>query len=311
MDDWRPRPKDRIDFEQVDLEGDNGLVFNLIDGNNSIQDVAVMSGVPEERVREIVDELAQAGAIDASAGPVPGEEPAGQAGRTHRRLFETELHRLPAGKRAALAKTASDDILIALCYDPDPKVIHAVLDNLQCGPDHARLIAEHHRNPAGLEGLGRKARFMQDDQVRRLLLRNVQAPESLLRRALGPLTLPQLFKILSGRDNTERAKRLTRKVFRQQFQRATPDQRVALIFKSEGRCLLILIGLPLDGKTTAYLCRRTYQSTMLVQNLARFPGTQPQLIRHLFRQPILKRAPHLRKLLLKHPNCPAELKRGM
>lgn len=302
MDDWRPKPKDHFDLEGIDLEGDNGLVFNLVDGNNSIQDMAVMAGMPEERVRAIVRKLSQAGAIEPGAA---GEKTA----RTHRNLFESELHRLPAGKRAALAKTATDDVLVALCYDPDPKVIHAVLGNLQCGLEHARLIAEHHRNPAGLEGLGRNARLIRDEQVRRLLLRNVQAPEALLRRALGPLTLQQVFKILTGRDNTERAKRLARKVFRQKFQQATADQRVALIFKSEGRCLQLLIGLPLDGKTTAYLCRRAYQSTMLVQNLARFPGTQPQLIRHLFRQPILKRAPHLRKLLLKHPNCPAELKR--
>ena len=57
-------------------------------------------------------------------------------GATHRQLFETRLHPKPEDERAALAKTAEDPELSALCFDPVPAVIHEVLlvpDQLRAG----------------------------------------------------------------------------------------------------------------------------------------------------------------------------------
>ena len=49
-------------------------------------------------------------------------------------------------------------------------------------------------------------------------------------------------------------------------------------------CLASLVGLTLDGHATALLCRRTYVSTLLIQNLGRWSATPPQLIAHLRRR---------------------------
>jgi hypothetical protein len=48
---------------------------------------------------------------------------------------------------------------------------------------------------------------------------------------------------------------------------------------------------------------------MLIQSLARFPATPPQLIAHLLRQPLVKRQAHLKNQLLAHSNTPADAKR--
>jgi hypothetical protein len=70
------------------------------------------------------------------------------------------------------------------------------------------------------------------------------------------------------------------------------------------------VGLPVDGKTAALLCGRTYTSTLLLQNLARWSAAPPQLIAHLLREEAVRRQPVLRAQLQRHPNAPAEARRG-
>jgi hypothetical protein len=234
---------------------------------------------------------------------------AGGAGINYRRIFEHDLRPLPPDARMAAAREAEGALLSALCLDPDPRVIIRVLENALTGLSQARLIAEHHQNPVGLEALSARSAFLQDEAVRRLLLRNVQTPESVLRKLFLSSNLLQLFKLSVSRENTERAKRAARDALRRRFLQVGGEECAALIFTTEGRCLALLLGLQFDGKTTALLCRRTYASTLLIQNLARFPGTPPPVIRHLLNQPMVRRTPHLRQLLLQHANCPSESKR--
>jgi hypothetical protein len=59
------------------------------------------------------------------------------------------------------------------------------------------------------------------------------------------------------------------------------------------------------------LCARTYNSVLLIQNLARFGPTPPQLIVHLLRQGLVKRQAQLKNMLFQHPNCPGDAKRRM
>jgi hypothetical protein len=315
MDEWVPRLKEQVDQENIDLTGDSGKVFDCIDGRSSIADVADKSGVPEERVRQIVKGFEEAGVLapDEPAGErAERKAPAGTAdegARNYRKIFETELHRLPNDKRASLARSATGTVLKALCYDPDPKVISGVLENMETGLEHARLIANHHGTPQGLDALGRKSRLIRDGEVRRLLLRNNQASEALLRKALSPLPLIQVFKLNISRENTEKARRVARKQLRDKFVKGAGEERAGLIFNTEGRCLNLLMGLTFDSKTTALLTRRQYHSSLLVQNLARFPATPGQVIRHLMKQQVVRRAQHLKRMLLKHPNCPSDLKR--
>ncbi|EPX54996.1 hypothetical protein D187_009735 [Cystobacter fuscus DSM 2262] len=58
------------------------------------------------------------------------------------------------------------------------------------------------------------------------------------------------------------------------------------------------------------LCGRTYRSPMLIQNIARWSAAPPALIAHLLRQEAVRRQPQLRTLLTRHPNAPADAKRG-
>ncbi len=228
---------------------------------------------------------------------------------THRKLYETDLKQLDRDVRVRMAENASDPVLGALCFDPEPAVVQAVVRNHSVGLAHARLIADHHRTQAGLDALARRVHFLRDAAVRRFLLRNIQTPDSVLRRLFSPLPLIQIFKIPLGRETTERAKRLAREVLRQKFQRADGEERAGLVFNTEGRCLTQLVGLHFDSKTTLMLCRRTYHSSLLIQNLARFAGTPPKLIEHLLKQAVVRRQVHLRNLLKRHSNCPASMKK--
>jgi hypothetical protein len=347
MDAPKPKLRSGLDFKALGLAEDAADVLPLLDGRLSLDEVALVAGLPRARVEALVSSLGAQGALEpasslpslaaavdddptdasvdatqtpppppeASSAPDTAEEDEASPGvakrlASYRQLYETRLHHLPVDQRVALAHGAVEETLAALCLDPEPPVVRAVLENAKAGLEHARLIAEHHRNPVGLEAVVARAELGRDAQVRRFLLRNNQASDIILRRILSPLPLPKLFQVNLSRENTERAKRLAREVFRQRWQQSQGEETAGLVFQTEGRCLLLLIGLHLDQAATAFLCRRTFTSTLLVQNLARFPATPPGLLKHLFHQPIVRRAPHLKKMLIQHPNCPAEVKYG-
>ncbi len=249
---------------------------------------------------------------DGDAGD-EGDEESGEAvveQASYRKLYETELKPLERDQRVKLAGEAKGATLCALCFDADPGVIRALLENTTVGLEHARLIAAHHRNGVGLDALARRVEFLRDGHVQRLLLRNNQTGDPLLKRILSKKPLTQLFQLNRGRELTERAKRAARQELRRAFQQTSAEERVGLIFTTEGRCLAMLIGLSFDAKTVALLCGRTYNSTLLIQNLLRFSATPPPLIAHLAKQNSVRRTPSLKKLILQHPNCPSQVKRG-
>lgn len=278
-----------------------------------------------EALPELVGEPveAEAGALEAIPELIPeggteaGEEAVEESAEevdevtqgSYRKLYATTFHGMERDLRIARAHTASGDLLCALCFDPEPGVIQAVLENVELRLMHARLIAEHHQNPIGLDALGRRAEFARDTAVRRLLMRNNQAPEILLRKVLSPLSLPLLFRANLGHENSERARKVGREVLRTKFTQASPEERVTLILRTEGRCLQVLVGVTFDQKMTSLLCSRSYQSTLLVQSLARFPALPPVLVTTLLKQPLVQRSMPLKKLLLQHKNCPSALKR--
>lgn len=229
----------------------------------------------------------------------------------YRQLFESTLHKHSREERIELAKECSGAMLCAFCYDPDPGVIlNGVLANQHTGLKHARLIAANHRSTQGLQGLANRTPLLADGQVQRHLLRNVQAGEPLLRRILSKKPLQLLFQTLMGRELSERARRISTQVFKQRFQTANPDEKIGVIFTSEGRCLRFLIGVPLDARSATTICKRSAFSTMMIQNLARWPTTPPQVLRHLAKQGAVKQNAGLKRSIMQHPNCPNEIKRG-
>lgn len=254
---------------------------------------------------------------DSESDGLADDDPAGEDSEDHgaqggwRAIFERELHPLELDQRIARARAARGDELFAFCHDPSFKVIAAVLDNPTTGLEHARLIARHHRGSQGLDTLAARHDFRRDHQVRRLLLRNPQASDRLIRRLVEGRRMAQVYQQCLSREITERARHTLRRAFRESFRTGSAEERTSLILKSEGRCLALLVGLALDAKAASLLCRRPLGSTLLIQNLARWPATPPPVLAHMTRQPVARRNPTLRNLILRHPNAPAQLKRSL
>ncbi len=250
--------------------------------------------------------------LGETVAELPVDEPRPEAveeTREYQKLFEVELHPLPADERVALAGTATGARLCALCFDPDPRIIHAVLENAATTLEHARIVAFHHRTARGLEELVRRPAMAADPMVHRRLVRNPGVDEGMFRRLMGSKRLLEVYKVSLDRDVPERSRAAARALFRTKFGTAGAEERVEIVWATEGRVLMAMAGLTFDSRTTSILCSRTYASIMLVQNLARFSATPPQLIAHLLRQPMVKRQVHLRNQLLQHPNTPADAKR--
>lgn len=237
------------------------------------------------------------------------KETAAVAEANYRKLFETQLHDLPLEEREKLARTESGPVLLALCFDPVPGVIHGIFENPQVGFPHARLVARHHRTPQGIEAVFTRAELARDAQVQRWLMANPMLQDAHFKKLLGPKRIAVIYKWALSRDLPEKNRSKVRNTLRAKWGTAEGDERANLIFTTEGRVLQMLIGLPLDSMTVQQLCARTIHSVMLVQNLARFASTPPALLTHLLRQATVKRQVHLRTMIFQHPNCPSTEKR--
>jgi hypothetical protein len=310
---WAPRARPATGVVGLTLSAQEGYVLSRIDGATDLEQLGHVTGLAPDELGAILDRLVREGAIEPRAPtPPPPSAPAAGGitsdtepfGATHRQLFETRLHPKPEDERAALARTAEDPELSALCFDPVPAVIHEVLKNPRVGLGQARLIAAHHRNPVGLDAVAARPAFLSDREVQRLLLRNSQSSEPLVRRLLAAKPLPQIYVSCQSPELPERHRTTARSVLRSQFSSASPDERVHLILTSEGRALGTLSGLTIDGRTVALLCARTISSPLLVENLASWPATPPVLIAHLLKQPLVRQSQTLTLRLKRHPNCP-------
>jgi hypothetical protein len=229
--------------------------------------------------------------------------------RNYRRIYETTFKPLDRDERVKAAHTAEGSELFALCLDPDPQVIHGVLTNHKVGLEHARMIAFAHRTGSGLDILGRRTEFVSDAQVQRRLLGNPQLPDMLLKKIVNPKLLMDVYKICINREYPERTRVKVREHLIKKFSLATSEERAALLIKTEGRCLIQLTGVALDARAAQILQAKTTYTVLFIQNLARWSATPPMLLGHLLKQPVVRQNMGLRKMLLKHPNMPTELKR--
>jgi hypothetical protein len=229
--------------------------------------------------------------------------------RNYRQIYESRFRQLDVGLREQAARHASGNILFALCLDPAPAVVSALLENPRFGLDHARSLAQYHPTDRGLEILARRAQFLRDSHVQRRVLGNIQTPDVVLDRVLRFKRLIDVYRLSIDRDLPERNRVRVRSRLRPIFTRAEPEDRAALIIKTEGRCLVCLAGCTFDARLTQLLCNHTIVSTLFIQNLARFGATPPALISKLLRSPAVQRQPQLRALLSKHPNAGGDAKR--
>jgi hypothetical protein len=227
----------------------------------------------------------------------------------YRHLYETRYRSLEAGVRENAARHASGSDLFALCLDPSPQVVAALLENSEFGLAHARALAQHHQTDRGIEILARRAQLLRDSHVQRRLLQNMQTPDVVLERVLRFKRLLDIYRLSIDRDLPERNRVRVRTRLRPYFTRAEPEDRAALVIKTEGRCLTGLAGCTFDSRTTQILCNLSTYSTLFIQNLARFSATPPMLIAKLLKSPSVQRQPQLRAMLARHPNAGSEAKR--
>lgn len=319
---WKPSPREDVDPLALPLDSRQGYLLSRLDGTLDVPTLAALMNLGEGQVGAMLDELIVLGAVAADAptaappalppAPEPGPEEAeaeeasplaAAKAATHRQLFEQHLHHRPVDERVAQARVAVEPDLSAWCFDPTSEVIRAVLENPRAGGIQARLIAAHHRTSAGLETLGGRTAFMNDGGVRRALLQNPLLPPGLYRRLWSPKRLLEQYLVATSRDAPEQIRAMARDQLRASFNQRAGEERAELILTTEGRCLASLVGLTIDGHTTALLCRRAYTSTLFIQNIARWSAAPPQLIAHLRRQDLVKRNAALRQLLERHPNA--------
>jgi hypothetical protein len=329
MEEWKPRGDRAFDADAM-LTAEEHRVYAALDGDTSVEALAARLGIPIAHVSAILARLLRHGALlrertethhepidqaveaEESSGAIDDDDDENQArSNNYRKIYETELHPLPRDARIAAAVTVAGPHLLALCFDADPNVVRAILENGATGLDHARLIATHHKNPAGLEAVVARAEFARDAQVARRLFRNDQLSELLLKRLLVSRRMPALFGLARDRDVPERSRSFSRGYLRQRFASAGSDERAEVIVRTEGRVLALLVGQTFDARTTSLLCARASVSIALIQNLARFPACPPTLLAHLVKLPMVRRQPALKKALMQHPNMPGDIKRSL
>jgi hypothetical protein len=252
-----------------------------------------------------------AGASESKRPPRTSTRPpeADDDSRNYRKIYEAEFRHMERDARAEKATHVQGPLLLALCLDPDPQVIAAILKNMTVGFDHARMIATYHKTTTGLEFIVKRADFLRDSIVQRKLVRNDMLNESLMRRVCAQKRMADVYKLTIDREMPERNRAFSRGILRAKWSSAQAEERAELVVNTEGRCLSQLIGQTFDARTTAILCGRPYNSILFIQNCVRFPACPPGLLAHFLKQPFVKRQPQLRKLILQHPNVPSELKR--
>ena len=245
--------------------------------------------------------------------PSQGDEAQGSKGSpgNARAHYSKVFEAMPEEVRVELAGKVEGADLRALCFDPIPRVIHALLKNPACGADHARIIAREHHNGVGLQHLARIPRYLRDQEVRRQLLKNRNSGPQIINKLIENRPLSQIYQSAIDRNVPEQTRMLARSTLKRVWTRREADEKVALIVKTDGRCLAQLVGQGLDGKAASILCSRSAMSTLLIRNLARWPSTPPPLLKHMVGLPAVGRDKSLKQALLRHPNLPSSLKRGL
>lgn len=219
-------------------------------------------------------------------------------------IYREKFAHMNADQRVAEATMQTGVSLLALCHDTDPRVIKRVLDNHSSGLDHARLIAKVHKTSVGLGFVCNNPSLAKDERVQRNLLKNPVLGESQLKTILIPKNLKQTWKIAMGTEITQNNKSRARKMVKEKFETASHEERAAFIYDTEGRPLILLSDVPLGEKTIALLCRRTYNSMLLIQNLVKFSKTPPKLLKRLEVQSIVKHNQGMKRRIKMHPNYP-------
>lgn len=226
-----------------------------------------------------------------------------------RRLYRERFADLNPEERAAKAKEGDAGVMRAMAYDPLPRVITALMENPNFSVVEARIIAREHPSGVGLQLLCHNARLLADPEVRRRLLRNGHVSTQVIALLLRGKPLATIYQVGISHDVPENTKTFARAELRRAFTERSPDEKVALIIKTEGRVLNLVVGMALDGRSIAILVGRSAMSTLLIRNLAQWPTTPPPVLVHLMKLPQVQRDKPLQQVILRHPNLPSQYKK--
>jgi hypothetical protein len=238
----------------------------------------------------------------------PADEPAPQLGDS-RKLYRETYADMELEQRIALAKTADSLIMRALAFDPVPRVISALMENPNFSVQEARVIAREHPSSVGLGMIASTPRMLADPEVRRRLLRNQHVSTQIMGLLLRGKPLISIYQVSISHDVPENSKSFARAELRRAFSTRDPEEKVALIIKTDGRVLALVVGIGLDGRTISMIVGRTAMSSMLARAFAQWPTTPPPILQAIYKLPQVQRDKSLMQVLLRHPNLPSQLKR--
>jgi len=268
-------------------------------GDKPEPDSSEVSG--EEKPGDLIDELLADVSLDDETPERIGDA---------RRLYHTRFKDLTVEERCALAETGDEMVRRALSHDPLPRVITSLMSNPNFSAIEARIIAREHPSGQGLTLLAQRPTLIADPEVRRRLLRNGHVTAPLVQTVLRGRPLITVHQVSMSHDVPENTKTFARQELRRAFAERSPDEKVALILKTEGRVLSLLVGVALDGRTISMIVGRSSMSPMLIRNFAQWPTTPPPILSHMMRLPQVQRDKSLQQALMRHPNLPSSLKRG-
>lgn len=257
------------------------------------------------------DAAAAADAADADdliQAPAPEPEAAATTSADYRRTYLTRYAEMTPEERAKLAAEGDAATMRALCHDPLPRVITALMENPNFSVNEARIIAREHGTGVGLGLLAHNARMIADPEVRRRMIRNPHVSAQVVATLLRGKPLQAVYQVSISHDVPENSRSFARSELRRAFSERSPDEKAALIIKTEGRVLSLIVGVALDGRTIAILIGRSAMSAMLIRNLAQWPTTPPPVLGHLLKMPQVQRDKSLSQALQRHPNLPSSLK---
>jgi hypothetical protein len=61
---WKPKPRSAASYGDVKLTGEEGFVLSRVDGNTSVTDLTHLTGMPKEKISDILDRLSLVGLVD-------------------------------------------------------------------------------------------------------------------------------------------------------------------------------------------------------------------------------------------------------
>ena len=245
---------------------------------------------------------------DADLDPSLDDPPL--TGADPRKVYLERFTEMDVDARANAARDGDVFTMRCLSYDPMPRVISALMENPNFSVNEGRIIAREHKSGIGLQMLTARARMLADPEIRRRLLRNGHVSQQIIGALLRGKPLLMIYQVGISHDVPENTKTFARSELRRSFGERSPDEKVALILKTDGRILTLVTGVALDGRAISMIVGRSAMSPMLIRNFAQWPTTPPPILVHMLKLPQVQRDKSLQQAILRHPNVPSQYKRG-